>query len=188
MGTRIRKKKNKHTSIYHRRQSKKKISNFRLTEIEKTTAERVLQLIGERIKSDRNLLYDRYMFHSCNQQEEESFDDYYLRLKKILDVCTYNQKVIAEEMLRDRIVFGVKDVSLKRKFLKEDPYTLTLDKLRQICKVKETTGQHLKTLTPEDKSVNMIAQKKEGKMLCRFCAREYSFKKELCPAWKKTCS
>lgn len=92
-------------------------------------------------------------------------------------------------MLRDRIVFGVKVVSLKRKFLKDDPYTLTLDKLRQICKVKETTDQHLKILTPEDKSVNMIAQnKKEGKMLCRFCAREYSFKKELCPAWKKTCS
>lgn len=137
MGIRIRKKKNKHTSIYQETKQKK-FSNFRLTEIEKTTAERVLQLIGERIKSDRNLLYDRYMFHSCNQQEEESFDDYYLRLKKILDVCRYNQRVTAEEMLRDRIVFGVKDVSLKRKFLKEDPSTLTLDKLRQICKVKET--------------------------------------------------
>jgi len=128
------------------------------------------------------------VFHSCNQQEEESFDAYFLRLKKILDVCKYNQNVTTEEMLRDRLVFGIKDVSLKRKFLKEDPTVLTLDKLKQTCKVKETTDQQLKTLIPEEKEVNKITDSREEKKRCKFCAKEHPVKKELCPAWGKTCS
>lgn len=91
-------------------------------------------------------------------------------------------------MLRDRLVFGIKDVSLKRKFLKEDPTVLTLDKLKQTCKVKETTGQQLKTLIPEEKEVNKITDSREEKKRCKFCAKEHPFKKELCPAWGKTCS
>ncbi|EZA52809.1 hypothetical protein X777_08142, partial [Ooceraea biroi] len=119
--------------------AKKKFSNFHLTETEKTSAERVLQLISERVKSHRNLLYNRYMFHTCNQQEDESFDDYFIRLKKIFDVCEYNQNVTADNILRDRLVFGIRDMDLKRKFLKEDLTVFTLDRLKHSCRVKETT-------------------------------------------------
>lgn len=159
--------------------AKKKFSNFHLTEAEKTSAVRVLQLIGERIKSERNLLYDRYRFHTCNQQEEESFDTYYIRLKKILDVCKYNQNITLDDLLRDRLVFGIRDVDLKRKFLKDDPTTLTLEKLKQTCRVKETTDQQLNTLTVEDRTINKIDKNKEKKKPCKFCTQNHPFKKEL---------
>lgn len=94
---------------------RKKFSNFHLKE-EKTTVENVLRLIGERLLSERNLLYDRYMFHTCNQNEDESFDTYYLRVRKALDVCRYDQNVTASEMLRDRLAFGIKDINLKKSF------------------------------------------------------------------------
>lgn len=90
-------------------------------------------------------------------------------------------------MLRDRLVFGIRDVSLKRKFSKEDPTVLTFDKLKQTCKIKETTEQQLKMLVPEEKSINKISRKE--KKLCKFCVKDHLlFKKELCPAWGKTCS
>lgn len=64
-----------------------------------------------------------------NQLENESFDDYHRRLKKILDNRRYNQTVTSEDMVRDRLAFGVFNPKLKEHFVKEDPDTLTLNKL-----------------------------------------------------------
>lgn len=53
----------------------------------------------------------------------------------------------------------------------------------------EIDDQQLKTLVPEEKSVNKITgNKREEKKLCKFCAKEHVFKKELCPAWGKAYS
>ena len=68
--------------------AKVKYNNFALKDEElATTAENVLKLIGERLVSERNLLYDRYMFHTCDQRENEPFGEYLVRLKKNFEVC-----------------------------------------------------------------------------------------------------
>lgn len=62
--------------------AKRKYCNFSLKDTDKTTAENVLKVMDECLISERKVLYDRYLFHSCNQEEGESFHSYYLRLKK----------------------------------------------------------------------------------------------------------
>lgn len=56
--------------------AKKKYANFHLSNEDKASAENVLKVIQQRLVSERNLLFDRYTFHTCNQLEDESFDTY----------------------------------------------------------------------------------------------------------------
>lgn len=58
------------------------------------------------------------------------------------------------DVLRDRIAFGIKYVNLKKKFLKENLETLTLDKLVQYVKLRVLSELRLKSIVSKEKSVN----------------------------------
>lgn len=149
--------------------AKKKYANFHLKNEEMTTTDNVIRLIKERPVSQRNLLFDRYLFHSCDQTEDESFEEYYLRLKRFLEVCKYDGTVTANDMLRDKLAFGIKDINLKKKFLRQDPDALTLEKLIHICKANELSDSCFKDMSLEDKTVNKVTTKKEMLKKCRCC-------------------
>lgn len=170
--------------------AKKKYNNFSLTDADKTTVDNVLQVIRKRLVSDRNLLYDRYTFHICNQQEDESFDDYYVRLRKQFEVCRYGEVATTpDDILRDKLAFGIKDLKLKKKFLRDySSEALTLEKVTQMCRADEISELRVNNMSTHDneKSVNKLYQESNRKT-CRFCDGKHEFKKELCPAWGKNC-
>jgi hypothetical protein len=109
--------------------AKKKYSGFGFTAVEKENSTNLLNALERKIVTKRNVLFDRYIFHSCNQMDDEDFDTYLIRLRKSVEVCKYNENVTVESMIRDRIAFGVKDMSLRRSFLQADTEQLTLAKI-----------------------------------------------------------
>lgn len=139
--------------------AKKKYSNFYLKPEEITTTDNVIKLIKERLVIRNNVMYERYVFHNCNQNSDENFDQYLIRLKKIIETFDYNQTVTSEIMLRDRIAFGIKDMESKRRFLRDEPDKLTLDRIVQACKVAEATTDRIKMLDGGNE-INVILKKK----------------------------
>ena len=64
-----------------------------------------------------NDINERYIFNTADQMSNESFDDYLCRLRELAKTCEFGD--IMDEMIRDRIVLGTKDQSVRGRLLKE---------------------------------------------------------------------
>ena len=73
----------------------------------------------------RNVIFERARFNRRNQKEEETVEQYITELYTLIEFCEYRD--LKEEMLRDRLVVGIRDVSLSEK-LQTDP-DLTLERM-----------------------------------------------------------
>ncbi|XP_049886661.1 uncharacterized protein LOC126381184 [Pectinophora gossypiella] len=142
--------------------------------------------------SNRNIIHNRYIFH-CKNQDEESFDIYFAEISKLVQQCEYRDKEMTEEMLRDKIVFGVKNIKVKKELLRRE--NLTLHEAVNICKASEATEKQLKTFSNGESLVRKIkdkeesnSEKKKKKKKCKFCGNIHEFIKGACPAWGKLCS
>lgn len=157
----------------------KKYNNFGITENMKS-CEDILEVMSTKMLPKKNVIYNRYIFHSRNQGEE-SFDVFYIKISKLIENCNY--KDLRDELLRDKIVFGIRDLSLKKELLKRE--NLTLIDAVNMWKASQLTELQIKSFTTCDtESIKKIADKTLPR-LCKFCGTEHEFKKNLCPAWGK---
>lgn len=56
-------------------------------------------------------LYESSRFHKRIRQPDESVDAYYAELCKLVKHCNYPSAVIEEQLVRDKFVVGLRDVS-----------------------------------------------------------------------------
>ncbi|KAK9747084.1 hypothetical protein QE152_g5617 [Popillia japonica] len=128
-----------------------KYDRFKLSDDEKTTVNNVISAIRSRLISKRNVIYERAMFNSCNQETDEKFDDYYRKLEKLIENCEF--KDFKSDLLRDRIVLGIKNKELRKRLMTKADLTLreTLD----LCRIDELTNQEMQELSTE--TVNKIS-------------------------------
>ena len=75
----------------------------------------VVQKFEEYCIGQTNETFERYLFHSRSQKEDESID-----LAKSCNFC----QCLHDSLTRDRIVFGVKEPALRKKLLQERQLTL----------------------------------------------------------------
>ncbi|KAK9737744.1 hypothetical protein QE152_g10398 [Popillia japonica] len=154
-----------------------KYDRFKLSDDEKTTVNNVISAIRSRLISKRNVIYERAMFNSCNQETDEKFDDYYRKLEKLIENCEF--KDFKSDLLRDRIVLGIKNKELrKRLMIKAD---LTLRETLDLCRIDELTNQQMQELSTE--TVNKISNAQS----CKFCGNLHSITKGACPAFGQVC-
>ncbi|KAI4465717.1 hypothetical protein MML48_3g00015894 [Holotrichia oblita] len=98
--------------------AKLKFNNFGLTDEDKVNCEKLLNKISDKILSKKHQLYERWLFHTCSQLTDESFESYLLRLNKIHDQCEFDKISVdnmKNVMLRDKIMFGINDQELNNK-------------------------------------------------------------------------
>ena len=94
----------------------------------------------------RNVIYDRAKFNSRLQQDGESVEEFIYSVHTLAQYCSYGN--LHDEMVRDRIVVGIRDVSLSQK-LQMDP-ELTLEKATKMVRESEAIKQQQKTLRSEE--------------------------------------
>eukprot|EP00731_Ephydatia_muelleri_P002769 Em0001g2769a len=79
----------------------------------------------------RNVIYERARFNSRNQLEGEPVEQYVLSLHSLARNCEYG--TLQEELIRDRIVIGIRDKALSRRLQLDAD--LTLEKaMRSMCR------------------------------------------------------
>ena len=74
-------------------------------------------------KGTINETLERHTFNSRNQEEGECFDDFLTELKILLKNCNFCGTCV-DGLLRDRIVSGIRDSSLRQKLLSDTDLTL----------------------------------------------------------------
>ncbi len=96
---------------------------------------------------------ERFRFNSRAKKEGESIADYVAALRKLTEFCNYGAAL--DKMLRDRLVWGVKDTYIQKKLLAERD--LTLAKAIQIAQSAETADKNLREMgsgEPRKEGVN----------------------------------
>ena len=105
-----------------------------MTEDERQDADVILTKLGEYFEPKKNTIYERYVFNSRSQKPGESFDQFLAELRKLAATCQFG--TFEDEMLRDRIVTGLRDHSQRKRLLRDT--TLTLEKAKKdICQTNE---------------------------------------------------
>lgn len=98
-----------------------------------------------------NQSVERHRFNNRVQEENESFDAFIMALRRLSTNCGY--EAIRDDLIKDRIVCGVRDTRIKDRLLREPKLTLT--KAVQICKAAEQTQVLMKAID-NDEAVHAV--------------------------------
>ena len=74
--------------------------------------EPVLKKFAEYCQPRKNVPFERYRFNRCTQQPGESYDHYRTALRRLAEGCDFDT-ITPEEILRDRLVFGISDAKVR---------------------------------------------------------------------------
>ena len=167
--------------------------------------EPVLQKFADYCQPRKSVPFERYCFNRRVQESGESYEQYRTALRKLSVGCDF-QSITPEEILRDRLLFGIRDNKVQERLLREPRLTLT--KTDEICRAAESLDAQMKTITDGSNTlVNTVKsqdgqkdkQNQQGKQTvppskpdileCWHCGRKHdTHKRELCPAFGKVCN
>ncbi|CAH1183822.1 unnamed protein product [Phaedon cochleariae] len=80
---------------------------------ENQTAENLLRKLRNHLIPELNVRFERYLFNTVQQEENESYHAYFIKLKSMVKTCRYEDK--EDELLLDKIICSVKDMNIKQK-------------------------------------------------------------------------
>ena len=96
------------------------------------------------------------------QKEDEPFEQFVMDLRILIKDCGYATDELKNEMVRDHIVFGIRNGKIREELIKEGS-ELTLDKCIDIARTYELSQTQSKKMENEDKSVNYCQAKPKKK-------------------------
>jgi hypothetical protein len=87
------------------------------------------ELLSNYINPKPNLLTERYKFKERKQGSNESISQFIASLKKLSQFCEFGANL--DDTLRDQVVYGIKDINIKKRLLSET--RLTFKKSVELC-------------------------------------------------------
>lgn len=132
-----------------------------------------------------NEVYERYVFRKRMQAAGETFEHFVRDVRKQARQCNFEG--LADSMIRDQIVIGIYNETLRTKLLQDNQ--LTMAKAEQICKAFEAAALQNEAWAQKEQidPMQMTQEKRwpQGKPRCSKCGRVH--KPRNCPAYGKTC-
>ena len=165
----------------------------------------VLKKFAEYCQPQKNVPFERYKFNKRMQESGEPYEQYKTALRKLSEACEFDT-ITPNEILRDRLIFGIHDTKVRERLLREN--NLTLAKTDEICRAAESMTEQMRIVGQSSSSATSVhalrqavGQKKrvkkketshttksEATKECWNCGRQHGREsKELCPAFGKTC-
>lgn len=87
-------------------------------ETEQKTLSEIIEKFDKFAMGEVNETYERYVFNGRNQGQDKSIDAYIAALRSLAKTCGFCE-CLADSLLSDRIVFGVKNNNLRKRLLQE---------------------------------------------------------------------
>ena len=113
-------------------------NTWNLTAEENNKIRVYMDKFNEHVQPSANPIFGRFIFHKRNQNEGETVEGYTTELKLLALDCEFGDT--ADDMIRDRLVFGVKNDRIREKLLSEGG-TLKLARAIQISRAIETVQE-----------------------------------------------
>ena len=124
------------------------------SEAKKKNLRKILELRESYCFEKTNIIYERFRFNIRDQEAGESIDTYASNLRSLCDRCNF--VALKDEMIRDRIVCGVRDSSLRKK-LPQVP-ELTLERGIDMCRSAEATSTQLEAMSAQNSHAHLPSE------------------------------
>ena len=83
----------------------------------------LVEVLQKHYEPEASAIVARFRFNSCYRDESEPVGAYVARLRKLAKACQFTEGVL-DEMLRDRLVCGIRDSNLQARLLSQPQLTL----------------------------------------------------------------
>ena len=110
------------------------LTSFRLTEEQGKSYTTVVEKFDGYFVKRRNLIFERVKFNRRRQEEGEPVNDFIMDLYRLAEHCNYG--TLHDELIRDRIVVGLRSAALSEKL--QRVADLTLEKAVQMVRPSES--------------------------------------------------
>ena len=187
------------------KQCKEIYDTFEFDEGDEMKLNLILEKFDNHFKPRKNLTFMRFSFFTTRQTENEKFDEFFTRLKRMSEDCEFNQ--LRDSLIKDMIIIGLRNKKLQERLLREND--ITLEKVLLNCRASEASKQQTESIhnrtdsnntpspssfNPPDQDVHSIDQRQQrysskGKEIikhCKFCAGTHP--RGACPAYGKICN
>ena len=160
---------------------------------------------------ETNETYERYVFNSRNQKDEETIDKYVAELRTLTQSCNFCT-CLHDSLIRDRIVLGIRDGNTRKRLLRQSK--LTLQKCIDIVKSDKVSSTQMKSMDQGGKGEDVHKIKASGQRngkssksktkqrqheqtykkhdyeskLCDYCGQKHKKGRDNCAAWGQTCN
>lgn len=84
----------------------------------------------------KNVTYERHVFFLREQKQDENIDSYVTDLRDLSSTCEFG--TLTDSLIKDRLILGIKDRTLKDRLLRTKDLTLSL--ALEICRASETAN------------------------------------------------
>ena len=121
-------------------------------------AEKIMEKFERYCNPRKNLTLERHSFFSRNQQEGETIDAYVTELRNKAHRCEFSD--LKDGLIRDRIVCGIMNDSVRARLLKESD--LSLEKCVDICRAAGISTSRLRELNDEKAIHRVHVEEKAG--------------------------
>ena len=97
----------------------KLFNNLAFTALEDSSdVQLIIDKLDTLIIGQVNVIYERYVFNNCKQQDEESIDAYVADLRKLPKTCQFCQ-CLETSLIRDRLVIGISHNATRKVLLQK---------------------------------------------------------------------
>ena len=129
------------------------LASTNATEEDRRDYDRIFRKLDDFFQVRKNVIYVRARFNRRNQHTHETSEQYIMTLYSLAENCEYGP--LKEEMIRDRLVVGIRDSALSGR-LQMDP-ELTLGKAKKTIRQREAVHEQQQALKEEN--VDAIRQR-----------------------------
>ncbi|XP_050518323.1 uncharacterized protein LOC126892728 [Diabrotica virgifera virgifera] len=127
-------------------------NNFEWSSDEKkTSCKAILKKFKEYFTPSKNVTYERYLFFTRDKMGLETYDSYVTELRQLASTCEFD--TLTDSLIRDRLILGISDVSLKDRLLREQG--LTLSRGLEICRAAEVAARQLSVISGANSSQSL---------------------------------
>ncbi|KAJ8896267.1 hypothetical protein PR048_001611 [Dryococelus australis] len=133
--------------------------------------------------NDAEDIYESFTFgekevHTLEIREGQTSDAYLAELWKKSETCEFG--VMRDDLIKDRYVCGIRNNTLRQRFLRE--HNITLIKAIDTCRTVEVTGKRLEMFQEEAAAVQEVTR--DGSVAFQLCTKH---ERRKCPAYGAMC-
>ena len=113
----------------------------------------IIEKFDESTIGEVNETYERYIFNGRNQGQDESIDAYITALRSLAKTCGFCD-CLADSLLKDRIVLGISNHTLRKRLLQERK--LDLKKCIDLCRSSEAASSQIKNISGASRTTDDV--------------------------------
>ena len=124
----------------------------------KRDMDKIIEKIEQYCLGETNVLDERYnyKFNKISQQQSETFDEYFSNLSVLVETCQFAD--MQNDLLRDRIVIGIRDDCLDKQLLQKKD--LSFRECIDTCRAYESTSEQMRNMKMKNVTVHSLGARR----------------------------